>query len=68
MDYNQLGIRILNFFEFCHKNCFEHGICFYENEYYVNVSKDGKIYSSGQAKTLTEAMDECATGLQKGGM
>lgn len=65
---NELGKRILQFFNFCFISGFECGITWYEKEFYVNVSKDGNIYSCGQAATLTDAMDECAAGLQKGGM
>jgi len=62
-----IGDRILEFFNFCFINNLEHGICYFENEYHVTVSRDGKIYSYGQQKTLTAAMDECGQGLAKGG-
>lgn len=63
-----LGNRILDFFNFCYKQGWECGIVWFENEFHVNVNCNGKVYSSGQAPTLTAALDECANGLQKVGI
>jgi len=42
-------------------------VCWYENEFHVTVTCQGKIYSHGQAKTLTAALDECSNGFGKVG-
>ena len=63
----ELGLRILQFFNFCYVNKLECGISFFENEYHVNATKDGNIYSHGQAKRLTDALNQCSQGFKNVG-
>lgn len=65
---NDLVFRLLTFFDFCYRNNFDYGVCFFENEFHVTVTFNGNIISSGQQKTLTLALDECGNGFNKVGM
>lgn len=59
--------RVMAFYRFIYSNSFDGGIVWFENEFHVTVSKEGKIYSGGQAFKLEEALNECLKGLQKVG-
>ena len=64
----QLGLRILNFFNFIYSQGWEGSICWFENEFHVTVTCDGKIYAYGQEKTLTSSLDEVLKDLQRVGI
>jgi hypothetical protein len=64
----QLGLRILNFFNFIYSKSWEGSICWHENEFHVTVTSGGNIYAYGQRPTLTEALDEVLSDLRKGGV
>lgn len=65
----ELAQRILNFYEFLYNNNLEGGITWHENEWHVTINgkQPHSIFSYGQQKTLTLAMDECIQGLKKAG-
>lgn len=67
MSNEELGIRVLNFYNFVFCQGWEGGICWHENEFHVTITCNGNIYSYGEASTLTLALDECLTGLRNGG-
>lgn len=64
---NELGIRILNFYNFIFVQGWEGSICWHENEFHVTITCNGKIYAYGQKHKLSESLDECLNGLKKGG-
>lgn len=64
----ELGLRILNFFNFIYSQGWEGGICWHENEFHVTVTCNGNIYAYGQEKTLTASLDEVLKDLQNVGI
>lgn len=64
----ELEKRIIMFYEFCIRNNLDGGISYFEKEFHVTVTNSGKIYSSGQASILAEALDECSEGFQNIGL
>lgn len=63
----ELGLRLLQFFNFVFVQGWEGGICWHEKEFHVTITGDGNIYSYGQQPTLSAALDECLSGLKKVG-
>lgn len=63
----ELGLRILQFFNFVYNQGWEGGICWHEKEFHITITCKGNIYSYGQAPTLTAALNECLEGLKKVG-
>jgi len=64
----QLGMRILNFFNFVYSQGWQGSICWFENEFHVTISCDGNIYAYGQQLKLSDSLDECLQALQNVGI
>lgn len=65
----QLGIRILTFYDFLFRNNLDGSICYHEGQFHVIVNdRQSHIYSIGENPRLTLAMDECSMDLAKVGM
>jgi len=64
----ELGLRILNFFNFIYSQGWEGSICWFEDEFHVTVTCNGNIYAYGQEPTLTASLDEVLKDLQKVGI
>jgi hypothetical protein len=67
MSNEQLGMRVLNFYNFIYSQGWEGGICWHQNAFHVTITCDGNIYSYGEEPTLTAALDSCIEGLRNGG-
>lgn len=60
--------RIINFFRWIYSMKFEAGICYYEQEFQVNITSGGHLICSSSGKTPYEALDDAIFHMRKVGL